>query len=164
MDLRDYLGEGAKTGQSFKLSWAFGDLTKGKLTYVGSDRVAVQTEPLDLPFFKGPVEVELTITGFPKAKVVVNGKTDVNAFCVQKNGGLEVYTHLFPNLFQEECFALWRDGKFTNVKLWTKSAGIWSLPLLHAWAYPLDAVVVEEASGFVFDATKVPLLPSQPAA
>lgn len=76
------------------------------------------------------------------------------------NGSLDVYSKLFPSYSDEECIRLWRDGKYTNVKVWVKKVGIW-WDVVHVWAHPTAAGAVLAPE---FDQDEFYRIPSRRAA
>jgi hypothetical protein len=152
MDLRRYLGTGAATGQELGAYYILGDMGKGRYLGVGEDHVIAESpqftwkaSPVGPVIYEGPLKVEVKITSADTCSVVVRTGDavyrDDKARVFPKPETLEIYTDLFTGISLE----LWRDGRYSNVKIWKKIAGIW-VTVLHVWTHPLHQLAADEAS------------------
>jgi hypothetical protein len=162
-DMQEFLGAGAHDGQPLEFWTVFGAAGTGKFTTIAKDRLAA-TANVKVPFFNGPAQVNLTITGPGSCRIELRaaGTSHVDDKATYKdvNNTREVYCALFPAFFQQISIVLWRDGRYSNIKLWGKNLGIWA-QLLHSWAHPTAAEAGVPAA--LFDAGLEPLYPSIPA-
>lgn len=162
-NMRNYLGEGARAEQKLKLWMTAGiPVGEGEFTVISHDQVAAKSDEINVGIFKGPVRVDLKVTGPGRCKVELwAGKTyhvDEKATYKDVNNSREVYCKLLPNIYSEVSIVLWRDGKYSNFKIWGK-LGVWT-PILHLWAHPLKAAGLAEVPELPLNADLEPALPS----
>lgn len=141
-DLRSYVGASAKPGQLLDVYYTLGNAGKAQFIAVHPHQVRVKSEgELNYGiFFKGPVEVDLSIINEAekrcKVTVIVGGGavTDDKATYKEKGANwIEVYCTLKGVGL---TLSLWRDNLYSNLRVWK---GIVSL--LHTWTYPLTDVL-----------------------
>jgi hypothetical protein len=164
-DMRNYLGEGAHAGQELHF-WTTGiSLGKGKFTVVTQDEVTAESPEIQYTFFKGPVTVNVKVTGPGQCKIALWAGTtyhvDEKATYKDVGQSREIYCNFFPQLFAQVSVVLWRDGKYSNFKIWGKDKvfGVWGV-ILHAWAHPAKALEAAEAPAVLLNADLEPLRPS----
>lgn len=160
IDLRDFLGEGAASGQKLKISWFFGAAGTADFQQVTNERLKMRVD-IDLgSVYKSEFDASVTVLPHGKATIEVNGQKDDQAQWEQKGSSLDLYSKLFPRHNEGVCVRFWRDGKYTNAKVWVKKLGIW-WDLVHVWILPVAAAGTEEAPRF--DQETVHRLPGQQA-